>query len=128
MPYAPLWPDASSKSTRRTIATSHFSTVSRISSLAFVVSRPYGVRATSRTSTHVVGGHLRYQYVIGSIPRELHWEDLDRDLVDRDDETLALLEDQGEVLEKSDLGPRRCRCRAAMRASSSRSLSGTRVA
>lgn len=39
-----------------------------------------------------VSGHLRYQYLAGSILKHIGWEDVDLDQVAKDEETLALME------------------------------------
>jgi hypothetical protein len=41
----------------------------------------------------MVSGHLRYQYLVGSILEKIGWEDLDLDVVAQEEETLRLLEE-----------------------------------
>jgi len=48
----------------------------------------------SENATAIVSGHLRYQYLVGSILRNLGWEDVDLRQVAEDEETLALVEDR----------------------------------
>ncbi|KAJ9149285.1 DUF726-domain-containing protein [Pleurostoma richardsiae] len=45
----------------------------------------------------IVSGHLRYQYLVGSILKRLGWEDVDYAQVAKDEETLALLDEQMEA-------------------------------
>jgi len=42
----------------------------------------------------MVSGHLRYQYLVGSILEKIGFEDIDMAEVEREEETLALLEEQ----------------------------------
>jgi Protein of unknown function (DUF726) len=42
--------------------------------------------------SHMVTGHLRFQYLVGSILEKIGFEDIDVDEVAREEETLALLE------------------------------------
>lgn len=49
----------------------------------------------------IVSGHLRYQYLVGSILEQIGWEDIDVDEVSREEETLALLVEEEEKDEKS---------------------------
>ena len=44
--------------------------------------------------SELVSGHLRYQYLVGSILQKIGWEDIDIDEVAQEEETLALLEEQ----------------------------------
>jgi hypothetical protein len=44
--------------------------------------------------SEMVSGHLRYQYLVGSILEKIGFEDIDVDEVAREEETLALLEEQ----------------------------------
>lgn len=44
--------------------------------------------------TEMVSGHLRYQYLVGSILEKIGWEDIDVQEVAREEETLALLEEE----------------------------------
>ncbi|KAK6582017.1 hypothetical protein PZA11_005714 [Diplocarpon coronariae] len=44
--------------------------------------------------SEMVSGHLRYQYLIGSILEKIGFEDIDKEEVEREEETLALLERQ----------------------------------
>lgn len=47
-----------------------------------------------------VSGHLRYQYLVGSILKHIGWEDIDLDQVARDEETLILTEERSREREK----------------------------
>jgi hypothetical protein len=47
-----------------------------------------------------VSGHLRYQYLVGSILKHINWEDLDLEQVAKDEETLMLLEEKNREREK----------------------------
>ncbi|KAL2759565.1 hypothetical protein ACRALDRAFT_2050142 [Sodiomyces alcalophilus JCM 7366] len=67
--------------------------LSRTSNLAFGVS---GIQAVvglegieNYNVTRTVSGHLRYQYMIGTILKTIGWEDLDYTQIARDEETLA---------------------------------------
>lgn len=51
----------------------------------------------------MVNGHLRYQYLVGSILEKIGWEDIDTQEVAKEEETLALLEEK-EDEEKKDEG------------------------
>ncbi|KAI9049834.1 hypothetical protein LZ554_005984 [Drepanopeziza brunnea f. sp. 'monogermtubi'] len=42
----------------------------------------------------MVSGHLRYQYLVGAILERIGWEDVDKEEVAREEETLALLEEE----------------------------------
>ena len=42
----------------------------------------------------MVSGHLRYQYLVGSILEKIGFEDIDLEVVKQEEETLALLEEQ----------------------------------
>lgn len=44
--------------------------------------------------TDMVSGHLRYQYLVGSILEKIGFEDIDKAEVAREEETLALLEEE----------------------------------
>ncbi|KAI6714694.1 hypothetical protein JHW43_002775 [Diplocarpon mali] len=44
--------------------------------------------------SEMVSGHLRYQYLVGSILEKIGFEDIDKEEVEREEETLALLERQ----------------------------------
>ncbi|KAH6721981.1 hypothetical protein BKA61DRAFT_538754 [Leptodontidium sp. MPI-SDFR-AT-0119] len=44
--------------------------------------------------SEMVSGHLRYQYLVGSILEKIGFEDIDTEEVAREEETLALLEEQ----------------------------------
>lgn len=44
----------------------------------------------------MVSGHLRYQYLVGSILEKIGFEDIDVQEVEREEETLALLEAEEE--------------------------------
>lgn len=47
-----------------------------------------------------VSGHLRYQYLVGSILKHIGWEDINLDQVARDEETLMLTEEKTRDREK----------------------------
>ena len=60
--------------------------------------------------SEMVSGHLRYQFVVGSILKKIGWEDIDIEEVSRAEETLELLEkqEQSEIKDNektSDFGP-----------------------
>lgn len=42
--------------------------------------------------SEMVSGHLRYQYLVGSILEKIGWEDIDRGEVAKEEETLALID------------------------------------
>ena len=42
--------------------------------------------------SELISGHLRYQYLVGSILQKIGWEDIDMDEVAQEEETLLLLE------------------------------------
>jgi hypothetical protein len=44
--------------------------------------------------SEMVSGHLRYQYLVGSILEKIGFEDIDLEEVAREEETLELLEEQ----------------------------------
>lgn len=44
--------------------------------------------------SELVSGHLRYQYLVGSILQKIGWEDIDLDEVAQEEETLSLLEEE----------------------------------
>ncbi|KAG4442830.1 hypothetical protein IFR05_001711 [Cadophora sp. M221] len=44
--------------------------------------------------SEIVSGHLRYQYLVGSILEKIGFEDIDTEEVAREEETLALLEEE----------------------------------
>ncbi|PVH83748.1 DUF726-domain-containing protein [Cadophora sp. DSE1049] len=44
--------------------------------------------------SEMVSGHLRYQYLVGSILEKIGFEDVDKEEVAREEETLALLEEE----------------------------------
>ncbi|RDW75691.1 DUF726-domain-containing protein [Coleophoma crateriformis] len=46
--------------------------------------------------SEMVSGHLRYQYLVGSILEKIGFEDIDVEEVSKEEETLALLEEQEE--------------------------------
>lgn len=48
----------------------------------------------------IVSGHLRYQYLVGSILKKIGWEDIDAEEVAKNEETLALMVDEEEKLDK----------------------------
>jgi len=52
----------------------------------------------------MVSGHLRYQYLVGSILEKIGFEDIDVDEVSREEETLALLEEQEKKEEEKKTG------------------------
>lgn len=45
--------------------------------------------------SEMVSGHLRYQYLVGSILEKIGWEDVDRREVEKEKETLALVDAKG---------------------------------
>lgn len=49
--------------------------------------------------SNLVSGHLRYPYLVGSILEKIGWEDLDLKQVAREEETLALLEEEDQQQE-----------------------------
>ncbi|KAK0100854.1 hypothetical protein ONS95_007301 [Cadophora gregata] len=59
--------------------------------------------------SEMVSGHLRYQYLVGSILEKIGFEDVDTEEVAREEETLALLEEEEKKEEekkgKDDMGP-----------------------
>lgn len=48
-----------------------------------------------------VSGHLRYQYLVGSILKHIGWEDVDLDQVAKDEETLMLMEAKSRERERN---------------------------
>jgi predicted RNA-binding protein with PUA-like domain len=54
----------------------------------------------------MVSGHLRYQYLVGSILEKIGWEDIDTEEVAKEEETLSLLEtkEQKEIEERNERG------------------------
>jgi hypothetical protein len=48
----------------------------------------------------IVSGHLRYQYLVGSILKKIGWEDVDGEEVAKNEETLALMVDEEEKLDQ----------------------------
>jgi hypothetical protein len=44
--------------------------------------------------SNLVGGHLRYQYMIGSILKNIEWEDVNLDQVSVDEHTLTLMDEK----------------------------------
>lgn len=46
--------------------------------------------------SNVVSGHLRYQYMIGTILKDIGWEDIDLKQIAKDEETLALMDEKYE--------------------------------
>lgn len=53
--------------------------------------------------SEMVSGHLRYQYLVGSILEKIGFEDIDVQEVEREEETLALLEVEEEKDEKKEM-------------------------
>jgi hypothetical protein len=47
-----------------------------------------------------VSGHLRYQYLVGSILKHIGWEDVDLEQVAKDEETLGLVEKKNKEREE----------------------------
>ncbi|PMD59739.1 DUF726-domain-containing protein [Hyaloscypha bicolor E] len=54
--------------------------------------------------SEMVSGHLRYQYLVGSILEKIGFEDIDVEEVAREEETLALLEEQEKKEEEKKRG------------------------
>lgn len=54
--------------------------------------------------SEMVSGHLRYQYLVGSILEKIGFEDIDVEEVAREEETLALLEKEDEKEEENKKG------------------------
>jgi hypothetical protein len=44
--------------------------------------------------SELISGHLRYQYLVGSVLQKIGWEDIDLDEVAQEEETLSLLEEE----------------------------------
>lgn len=70
----------------------------RTSSIQFGVAGLQRIEGTSGienvNATELVSGHLRYQYLVGTILRNLGWEDIDLRQVAQDEETLTLVEEK----------------------------------
>ncbi|KAL1881978.1 hypothetical protein VTK73DRAFT_3307 [Phialemonium thermophilum] len=69
----------------------------------------YGVAGLQRVETErvenvdvsdKVSGHLRYQFLVGSILKHIGWEDVDLEQVAQDEETLMLLEEKNRERER----------------------------
>lgn len=54
--------------------------------------------------SEMVSGHLRYQYLVGSILEKIGFEDIDVEEVSREEETLALLEEEEKKEEEEKTG------------------------
>ncbi|KAI9737276.1 MAG: hypothetical protein M1818_005809 [Claussenomyces sp. TS43310] len=54
--------------------------------------------------SEMVSGHLRYQYLVGSILDKIGWEDIDLQEVAKEEETLALLEEEAKKEEGESKG------------------------
>ncbi|XMA13230.1 hypothetical protein WAI453_006021 [Rhynchosporium graminicola] len=54
--------------------------------------------------SEMVSGHLRYQYLVGSILEKIGFEDIDTEEVAREEETLALLEEEEKKEEEKKVG------------------------
>jgi len=54
--------------------------------------------------SEMVSGHLRYQYLVGTILEKIGWEDIDMEEVAKEEETLELLDErekrEGEEIER----------------------------
>ncbi|KAH8888176.1 DUF726-domain-containing protein [Thozetella sp. PMI_491] len=76
----------------------------RMSSLQYGVAglqRIGGVDGVENVNvTAKVGGHMRYQYLVGSILDCIGWEDIDREVVAADERALATLEEQTRELDE----------------------------
>jgi len=68
----------------------------RTSSLQFGVAGLHAIQGAEGVEncdvSGVVSGHLRYQYMVGSILKKIGWEDIDLEQIAREEETLKLLD------------------------------------